>query len=110
MQHMTTHIGRLQLVLTLQTPIISILVLQISIHQTTTFVSTVSRCAAKQKERRRKKWSRVSALPRRPAAYKAAALLTELTRHHFLTFPSYQTLLNFARFATIKTSSYLSRG
>ena len=25
-------------------------------------------------------WSRVSALPRRPAAYKAAALLTELTR------------------------------
>ena len=26
-------------------------------------------------------WSRVSALPRRPAAYKAAALLTELTRH-----------------------------
>ena len=28
-----------------------------------------------------KKWSRVSALPRRPAAYKAAALLAELTRH-----------------------------
>ena len=25
-------------------------------------------------------WSRVSVLPRRPAAYKAAALLTELTR------------------------------
>ena len=25
-------------------------------------------------------WSRVSALPRRPAAYKAAALLAELTR------------------------------
>ena len=29
-------------------------------------------------------WSRVSALPRRPAAYKAAALLTELTRRFIL--------------------------
>ena len=29
-------------------------------------------------------WSRVSALPRRPAAYKAAALLTELTRRFVL--------------------------
>ena len=30
-------------------------------------------------------WSRVSALPRRPAAYKAAALLTELTRRTLST-------------------------
>ena len=30
-------------------------------------------------------WSRVSALPRRPAAYKAAALLTELTRRTIST-------------------------
>lgn len=29
-------------------------------------------------------WSRVSALPRRPAAYKAAALLAELTRRFVL--------------------------
>ena len=32
-------------------------------------------------------WSRVSALPRRPAAYKAAALLAELTRLMWIILP-----------------------
>ena len=44
-------------------------------------------------------WSRVSALPRRPAAYKAAALLTELTRRTISTVLFYH---EFRIFTTVR--------